>query len=113
MGQTSDAGPPARVCVYHTAQRSAADVALQLLDGFLLLLDHRLHQIANRQHADQLALGIQDRQVTDVLVGHQRQAMRNVQVGSAMVRVLFMVGVAVMLLAVTVYAFVALVGFLG
>ncbi len=30
-----------------------------------------------------------------------------------MVRVLFMVGVAVMLLAVTVYAFVALVGFLG
>jgi hypothetical protein len=39
--------------------------------------------------------------------------MRNVQVGSAMVRVLFMVGVAVMLLAVTVYAFVALVGFLG
>jgi hypothetical protein len=77
------------------------------------VFDHGFDQITNRQHPDQLTILIHHRQVADVLVGHQRQAMRNVQVGSAVVRVLFMVGVAVMLLAVTGYAFVALVGFLG
>lgn len=93
------------------------------------MFDHGFDQITNRQHPDQLTILIHHRQVADVLVGHQRQAMRNVQVGSAVViwllaalasmvstevgMVIFMLGVGAMGLSVTVYAFVALVGFLG
>src|SRR5574341_1884388 len=52
---------------------SAVDIAFQLLDGPLLLGDHFLHQVADREHADQpLALG--HRQMADALLGHERHA---------------------------------------
>src|SRR5688572_16807003 len=48
---------------------SARDVALQLVQFDLLVLDDRLDQVADRHHADHFAL-VHDRQVANALVGH-------------------------------------------
>src|ERR1700675_858402 len=59
---------------------SAADVALQLLDGLLLLLEHRAHQITDREYADH-TLAIDHGQMPDALLGHDPHAVAHGLVG--------------------------------
>src|SRR5439155_3522935 len=53
---------------------AAGDVVLELGDDELLLGDERLHDVADRDHADHLSL-LQHRQVAYVLVRHERHAI--------------------------------------
>lgn len=57
------------------SMRSATrDVGLELLDHELLLGDDRLHDVPDREQAEELRT-VDDRQVADVLVGHHRHAV--------------------------------------
>ena len=73
-GNTGKIGPDDRTAapVDATARalpgRSAGDVLLQLLDLRLLVLDHRLDQVADRDQADD-PIAIGHRQVPDAPVG--------------------------------------------
>ncbi len=53
---------------------SMMDVALQLLDRLLLLLDDRLHQVADRHHPHDPA-AIDHRQVAHPALGHEMHAV--------------------------------------
>ncbi len=50
------------------------NIALELLDGLLLLFDHGLDQIADRQHADDVA-ELHDGQMADTSLGHEAHAV--------------------------------------
>src|SRR5690348_12368794 len=61
--------------VHATRSRaSAMDVTLELLDRLLLLLDHRLHQISDRYHADDAA-AVDHGKMADATVGHDPHAI--------------------------------------
>src|SRR5574343_1950326 len=53
----------------------AGDVVSQLLDQELLLADGFLDEVANRDDADDVVVVIEDRQVAEMLFGHQRHAL--------------------------------------
>ena len=56
------------------------DVAFELLDGLLLLCNNRLHQVADRHDADDLAV-LDHGQVADAAVGHEFHAILHRLVG--------------------------------
>src|SRR5438309_10147151 len=60
--------------------RSAVNVTLELLDLLLLLGDDRLHQVADRYHADDAAR-LDHRQVAHALVGDQLHALLHRGIG--------------------------------
>ena len=53
---------------------STMDVALQLLDRLLLLFDHGLHEISDRDHAEHAAT-IHHWKMTDAALGHEAHAV--------------------------------------
>src|SRR5690606_20759221 len=61
-------GDPEKARRHGGSYRSAGDVALQVVQLELLVLDHRLDQVADRDHADH-RLAIEHRQVADAPVG--------------------------------------------
>src|SRR4051794_18732588 len=56
--------------------RSVMDVALELLDGLLLLFNHVLDQISNGDHAPPPS-ALDHRQVADPPLGHEMHAVLN------------------------------------
>jgi len=66
------------------ANKSTAMLALQFLDGLLLLLEHRAHQIADREHTDH-PLAIDHRQVSKALFAHEAHAVAHGLVGLTVV----------------------------
>jgi hypothetical protein len=63
-----------RAAVLHDRPASMMNVAFELLDGVLLILDHRLDQIPDRDHRDHPSL-VHDRQMPDPALGHEMHAV--------------------------------------
>ena len=79
-------GEGARLCGVADRQRLPGpltlvmDVALQLLDRLLLLLDDRLHQVTDRHHPHHLA-AIHHRKVAHPALGHEMHAVLHGLIG--------------------------------
>src|SRR6185369_16944899 len=60
--------------IYRVSVLLAADVVLELLDGEILVGDDVADDVADRHHADHLAV-VHDRQVADRLLAHELHAL--------------------------------------